>query len=94
MVVCDRGVAVRAVVGGGDGLAVAETGAGSRNIEHLQNLSAEAASEAGVAAFRAQAPRLEVVDVGGAGHMVAGDRNDAFAGGVIAFLRQHMPAGA
>ena len=52
MVVCDRGVAVRAVVGGGDGLAVAETGAGSRNIEHLQNLSAEAASEAGVAADR------------------------------------------
>ena len=42
---------MRAVVGG-DGLAVAETGAGSRNIEHLQNLCAEAASEAGVAADR------------------------------------------
>ena len=58
----------------------------------VRGLSSDVVSEAGVAAFRAQAPRLEVVDVGGAGHMVAGDRNDAFAGGVIAFLRQHMPA--
>ena len=46
---------------------------------------------ASVAELRALAPRLEVVDVGGAGHMVAGDRNDVFGKGVIEFLGRHMP---
>jgi hypothetical protein len=37
-------------------------------------------------------PALEVFDVEGAGHMVAGDRNDAFNQGAIAFLSRHFPA--
>lgn len=57
----------------------------------VRGLKSDVVSEAGVAAFRAQAPRLEVVDVGGAGHMVAGDRNDVFANGVIEFLSRHLP---
>jgi len=37
------------------------------------------------------APHAEVVDVSGAGHMVAGDRNDVFAGAVIDFLGRALP---
>ncbi len=57
----------------------------------VRGLASDVVSEAGVAAFRVQAPRLEVVDVGGAGHMVAGDRNDVFSKGVADFLHRHLP---
>lgn len=46
----------------------------------------ELVSEAGVAAFRAAAPAAAFVDVAGAGHMVAGDRNDAFTDAILSFL--------
>jgi peroxiredoxin len=37
-------------------------------------------------------PQIEFVDVRGAGHMVAGDRNDIFAEAVLDFLdRQSSP---
>ena len=36
--------------------------------------------------FLARFPAVDFVDVGGAGHMVAGDRNDLFAGAVVKFL--------
>jgi len=36
-------------------------------------------------------PQTEVFNVPGAGHMVAGDRNDAFNEGVFAFLAKHHP---
>jgi pimeloyl-ACP methyl ester carboxylesterase len=42
--------------------------------------------EAGVVSFREDCPHAEFVDVSGAGHMVAGDRNDAFTDEVVAFL--------
>lgn len=42
----------------------------------------------GIAEFCRALPSLEVFDVAGAGHMVAGDRNDAFNEGVMAFLRR------
>lgn len=45
----------------------------------------------GVAEMSRLVPQTEVLDVAGAGHMVAGDRNDAFNSGVIAFLKRHMP---
>jgi len=57
----------------------------------VRGLSSEVVSDAGIAAFRRQVPGLEVVDVRGAGHMVAGDRNDAFNTGVITFLKKHLP---
>ncbi len=38
--------------------------------------------------FRERHPRTQFVDVSGAGHMVAGDRNDAFTGAVTSFLDQ------
>jgi pimeloyl-ACP methyl ester carboxylesterase len=42
--------------------------------------------DAQVAHFRTLAPLAEYVNVAGAGHMVAGDRNDAFNRGIIDFI--------
>jgi pimeloyl-ACP methyl ester carboxylesterase len=39
--------------------------------------------------FIARFPQIDFVDVAGAGHMVAGDRNDVFAGAVVDFLTRH-----
>jgi peroxiredoxin len=39
--------------------------------------------------FLSRFPEIDFVDVGGAGHMVAGDRNDLFADAVVAFLDRH-----
>ena len=39
--------------------------------------------------FIARFPDIDFVDVGGAGHMVAGDRNDIFAGAVVDFITRH-----
>jgi len=46
-----------------------------------------------VAEMRRLVPQTEVFEVPGAGHMVAGDRNDAFNEGVLAFLSRHHPVG-
>lgn len=43
--------------------------------------------------FLARFPQVEFTDVRGAGHMVAGDRNDVFAGAVLDFLARHVGAG-
>jgi pimeloyl-ACP methyl ester carboxylesterase len=43
-------------------------------------------SEAGARELLEIVPHAEFVDVAGAGHMVAGDRNDAFNGAVVSFL--------
>ncbi|WNG94227.1 alpha/beta fold hydrolase [Mycobacterium sp. ITM-2016-00318] len=42
--------------------------------------------------FLARFPAVEFVDVQGAGHMVAGDRNDLFAGAIVDFLNRHAVA--
>ena len=57
----------------------------------VRGLKSDVVGEAGVAAFRALLPSLQVADVGGAGHMIAGDRNDEFNASVIEFLERHMP---
>ncbi|MCH2187496.1 alpha/beta hydrolase [Myxococcota bacterium] len=41
--------------------------------------------------FLGLVPHAEFVDVSGAGHMVAGDRNDHFSQGMMDFLKQHVP---
>ena len=43
-------------------------------------------SEAGARHFLATVPHAEFADVAGAGHMVAGDRNDQFNDAVVSFL--------
>lgn len=57
----------------------------------VRGLKSDVVSDAGIAAFRALLPGLQVADVRGAGHMVAGDRNDAFNSSVIRFLTRHLP---
>ena len=42
--------------------------------------------------FLARFPQVEFADVRGAGHMVAGDRNDIFAEAVLDFLARHLEA--
>jgi len=46
----------------------------------------ELVTDAHVEEFLTLVPHAEVSDVAGAGHMVAGDRNDVFAGAVVSFL--------
>lgn len=48
-------------------------------------------SEEGARHLVSLVPHARYVDVGGAGHMVAGDRNDAFNDAVIEFLRRELP---
>jgi peroxiredoxin len=43
--------------------------------------------------FLARFPQVEFIDVRGAGHMVAGDRNDIFAQAVLDFLSRHADTG-
>jgi pimeloyl-ACP methyl ester carboxylesterase len=50
-------------------------------------------TEERAAEFIARFPQLDFVDVSGAGHMVAGDRNDLFAGAVMEFLARHAKDG-
>jgi pimeloyl-ACP methyl ester carboxylesterase len=45
----------------------------------------------GVADMLRLVPQTEIFNVAGAGHMVAGDMNDPFSSGVIAFLQRHLP---
>ena len=51
-------------------------------------------AEDGAQAFLALCPRAEYVNVAGAAHMVAGDRNDAFVNAVVEFLARTVPVGA
>ena len=50
-------------------------------------------SEEGAQEFLRLCPHSEYVNVTGAAHMVAGDRNDIFGNSVIAFLKRVVPAG-
>lgn len=55
----------------------------------VRGMESDIVSEESIAEFRVHTPHLEVCDVLAAGHMVAGDRNDAFNEGVARFLRRH-----
>lgn len=46
-------------------------------------------SAEGAERFCERFPAVEFVDVSGAGHMVAGDRNDVFTDAVVGFLERH-----
>lgn len=50
----------------------------------------EIVSEAGAKAFRRIVPGAEYIDVHEAGHMIAGDRNDAFTSAVLSFLKRNL----
>jgi len=57
----------------------------------VRGRASDVISHDGVREFREVVPHAEFVDVSGAGHMVAGDRNDAFAEAVGSFLDRHDP---
>lgn len=48
-------------------------------------------SEEGAREFLELAPQAEFADVAGAGHMVAGDRNEIFNAAILDFLDRHRP---
>jgi len=54
----------------------------------------EVVSDESVRDFLALVPHARHVDIGSAGHMVAGDENDSFSGAVIAFLEGARAAAA
>lgn len=55
----------------------------------VRGLKSDMVSQQSVDELREHINGLEVAEVGGAGHMVAGDRNDAFNRDVFFFLRRH-----
>jgi pimeloyl-ACP methyl ester carboxylesterase len=58
----------------------------------IRGRQSDVLSEDGARHLMSLVPHARYVDVGGAGHMVAGDRNDAFNDAVVDFLRQELPA--
>jgi pimeloyl-ACP methyl ester carboxylesterase len=58
----------------------------------IRGRQSDVLSEDGARHHMSLVPHARYVDVGGAGHMVAGDRNDAFNDAVVDFLRQELPA--
>lgn len=58
----------------------------------VRGLASDVVNAEGIAELRDAMPNLEIFDVTGAGHMVAGDRNDAFNQGVLDFLARLVPA--
>ena len=57
----------------------------------VRGLQSDIVTPEGMRQFQQLLPSLEIYDVAGAGHMVAGDDNDAFNRGVISFLKHHLP---
>jgi pimeloyl-ACP methyl ester carboxylesterase len=57
----------------------------------VRGLQSDIVTPEGMREFQRLLPSLEIYDVAGAGHMVAGDDNDAFNRGVISFLKHHLP---
>jgi pimeloyl-ACP methyl ester carboxylesterase len=60
----------------------------------VRGMASDVVTDAGANEFKRLLPSLEIFNVPGAGHMVAGDRNDVFNEGLIEFLKQHLPAKA
>lgn len=57
----------------------------------VRGMKSDIVTDEGVADLERRIARLEVADIGEAGHMVAGDRNDLFNAAVIEFLGRVMP---
>jgi len=54
----------------------------------VRGVQSDLLSEDGARRFLELVPHAELVDVAGAGHMVAGDRNDSFNDAVVSFLER------
>jgi pimeloyl-ACP methyl ester carboxylesterase len=60
----------------------------------VRGLNSDIVSDEGISELRGWFPQTEIFDVAGAGHMVAGDKNDEFNSGVVAFLNRHLTPGS
>jgi pimeloyl-ACP methyl ester carboxylesterase len=58
----------------------------------VRGMQSELVREEHAREFVDAAPNARVIDVSGAGHMVAGDRNDVFSDAVLRFLEETAPA--
>ena len=58
----------------------------------VRGAQSDVVSDASVQEFLAAVPGASFVDIAGAGHMVAGDHNDAFSVAVVDFLAEHVGA--
>jgi pimeloyl-ACP methyl ester carboxylesterase len=72
--------------------AVSEIERGDVPLLLVRGRSSDLVSEAKAEQFLRRHPKAQFADVSGAGHMVAGDRNDAFTEAVVSFLRQEGAA--
>ncbi len=59
----------------------------------LRGQRSDVVDRKGVEEMRELIPHLEVEEISGAGHMIAGDRNDAFVDAISRFLGRHLPLG-
>ncbi len=57
----------------------------------VRGMKSDIVDDDGVEDLRRRVPQLEIADIRGAGHMVAGDKNDEFNAAVIEFLTRVMP---
>tara|TARA_B110001454_G_scaffold207113_2_gene218205 strand:+ start:6397 stop:7314 length:918 start_codon:yes stop_codon:yes gene_type:complete len=57
----------------------------------VRGMKSDMIDDAGVSELKDLVPQTEVFEVEGAGHMVAGDRNDAFSDAIVEFLHRHFP---
>jgi pimeloyl-ACP methyl ester carboxylesterase len=60
----------------------------------VRGMKSDIVDDDGVDDLRRRIPKLEVAKIGGAGHMVAGDKNDEFNAAVLEFLERVMPVAA
>ncbi|SAL78759.1 Alpha/beta hydrolase fold protein [Caballeronia terrestris] len=58
----------------------------------VRGAQSDVVTTGGIDELRERLPQLEVGTVPGAGHMIAGDRNEAFNGAILPFLERHMSA--
>jgi pimeloyl-ACP methyl ester carboxylesterase len=58
----------------------------------IRGLESDVVTDAGVADLQRRIPTLEIFNVPNAGHMVAGDKNDAFNQGLFDFLQRQFPS--
>jgi pimeloyl-ACP methyl ester carboxylesterase len=61
---------------------------GSLPLLLVSGANSDVVDASAAAEFRRQAPQAEIVAIERAGHMVAGDRNDAFGDAIAAFLKR------
>lgn len=68
----------------------------TRPIQFVAGANSDVVDQKAMETFRAQAPHAEVISVAKAGHMVAGDRNDAFGDAIsgLPVRGPHWPAGS